>query len=75
MWPDRVSHPGLLTYESGALPTALRGPAKKKEKGLCTYTVPCIRRDNRDILNKECCSFFFNHLPEMALMRGHIYIH
>ena len=27
MWPDRVSNQGLLTYESGALPTALRGPA------------------------------------------------
>ena len=27
MWPDRVSNPGRLTYESGALPTALRGPA------------------------------------------------
>ena len=27
MWPDRVSNPGLLTYESGALPTALCGPA------------------------------------------------
>ena len=24
MWPDRVSNPGPLTYESGALPTALR---------------------------------------------------
>ena len=22
MWPDRVSNPGPLTYESGALPTA-----------------------------------------------------
>ena len=28
MWPDRVSNPGPLTYESGALPTALRGPAE-----------------------------------------------
>ena len=28
MWPDRVSNPGPLTYDSGALPTALRGPAK-----------------------------------------------
>ena len=28
MWPDRVSNPGPLTYVSGALPTALRGPAK-----------------------------------------------
>ena len=27
MWPDRVSNPGPLSYESGALPTALRGPA------------------------------------------------
>ena len=27
MWPDRVSNPGPLTCESGALPTALRGPA------------------------------------------------
>ena len=27
MWPDRVSNPGPLNYESGALPIALRGPA------------------------------------------------
>ena len=27
MWPDRVSNPRPLTYESGALPIALRGPA------------------------------------------------
>ena len=27
MWPDWVSNPGPLTYESGALPTALQGPA------------------------------------------------
>ena len=26
MLPDRVSDPGPLTYESGALPIALRGP-------------------------------------------------
>ena len=30
MLPDRVSNPGPLTYESGALPIALRGPALKK---------------------------------------------
>ena len=29
MLPDRVSNPGLLTYESGTLPIALRGPAVK----------------------------------------------
>ena len=32
MLPDRVSNPGPLTYESGALPIALRGPAS----GRCT---------------------------------------
>ena len=26
MWPDRVSNPEPLTYESGALRTALRRP-------------------------------------------------
>ena len=30
MLPDRVSNPGPLTYESGALPIALRGPAIKE---------------------------------------------
>ena len=30
MLPDRVSNPGPLTYESGALPTVLRGPAVSK---------------------------------------------
>ena len=29
MLPDRVSNPGPPTYESGALPIALRGPATK----------------------------------------------
>ena len=30
MWPDPVSNPGPLTYESGALPTALRGCVAEK---------------------------------------------
>ena len=30
MLPDRVSNPGPRTYESGALPIALRGPARSK---------------------------------------------
>ena len=29
MYPDRVSNPGPLTYESGALPIALGGPAPR----------------------------------------------
>ena len=37
MWPDRVSNPGPLTYESGALPTALRGPVAH----MCVLCVNC----------------------------------
>ena len=36
MLPDRVSNPGPLTYESGALPIALRGPAKLQTGVLST---------------------------------------
>ena len=32
MLPDRVSNPGPLTYESGALPIALRGSAISKRE-------------------------------------------
>ena len=32
MLPDRVSNPGPLTYESGALPIALRGPTLLRMK-------------------------------------------
>ena len=31
MLPDRISNPGPLTYESGALLIALRGPARRAE--------------------------------------------
>ena len=34
MLPDRVSNPGPLTYESGALPIALRGPAQETRNGV-----------------------------------------
>ena len=35
MLPDRVSNPGPLTYESGVLPIALRGPAL--EERICSH--------------------------------------
>ena len=38
MLPDRVLNPGPLTYESGALPTALRGPALQAQNECCKYT-------------------------------------
>ena len=44
MLPDRVSNPGPLTYESGALPIALRGPAKYL--GGITVLVLCMSSDD-----------------------------
>ena len=42
MLPDRVSNPGPLTYESGALPIALRGPAGRKQANLPNTTLKSI---------------------------------
>ena len=39
MLPDQVSNPEPLTYESGALPTALRGPAYVRKKRLYEFGV------------------------------------
>ena len=36
MLPDRVSNPGPLTYESGALPIALRGLARSAVRNICS---------------------------------------
>ena len=41
MLPDRVSNPGPPTYESGALPIALRGPATKNVLGGVTIVNLC----------------------------------
>ena len=38
MLPDRVSNPGPLTYESGAVPIALRGPALAQDTRYKVYT-------------------------------------
>ena len=47
MLPDRVSNPGPLTYESGALPIALRGPANfyKVIRGqIQTFVILALRK-------------------------------
>ena len=41
MLPDRVSNPGPLTYESGALSIALRGPVD----------FVCTRKLNESLIN------------------------
>ena len=41
MLPDRVLNPGPLTYQSGALPIALRGPASAVVKRVhCISVTP-----------------------------------
>ena len=37
MLPDRASNPGPVTYESGTLPIALRGPALEVCNGDFSY--------------------------------------
>ena len=41
MWPNGVSNPGPLTYETGALPTALRSPASYRSV-ISEYLLPLI---------------------------------
>ena len=41
MLPDRVSNPGPLTYESGALPIALRVLAHLKCRDMMSRNVAC----------------------------------
>ena len=39
MLPDQVSNPGPLTYESGVLPIALRGPASGEEVDFVVFAI------------------------------------
>ena len=57
MWPDRVSNLGPLTYESGALRTALRGPGQlpsRRGAKICiifrciTVQILCIGTDRSE---------------------------
>ena len=53
MLPDRVSNTGPLTYESGALPIALRGPAT-----CCSRYVHYKQVLHR---HEEKCLVYMNH--------------
>ena len=56
MWPDRVSNPGPLTYESGALSTALRGPAYLEVDDLLHF-MPSIKPPQHFVgLIRHTCS-------------------
>ena len=45
MLPDRVSNPGPLTYESGALPIALRGPiVTMKDRDIRVFRINTVTK-------------------------------
>ena len=60
MWPDRVPNPGPLTYESGALPTALRGLAQRCLKMLKISANKGLRRSHH---KRECCVIIIQQHP------------
>ena len=78
MLPDRVSNPGPLTYESGALPIALRGPAlfiRITMSVHCIFQFVCVllsllvlRVDvGFDFLVSDHCPFYYTVLaPKQA---------
>ena len=51
MLPDRVSNPGPLTYESGALPIALRGPARYQSYRADMISIRKITKGNNSEKN------------------------
>ena len=54
MLPDLVSNPGPLTYESGALPIALRGPAPRRV--VSSQSTHChITELYQKTLSVHCC--------------------
>ena len=77
MLPDRVSNPGPLTYESGVLPIALRGPALRSNGPDMVYYMELSRGE---IIQKpkmqELSSLFMTHrlIVMYAPVRFHEYI-
>ena len=53
MLPDRVSNPGPLTYESGVLPIALRGPAHEGKRDLPVIPLVLINPAGHTTLNQH----------------------
>ena len=54
MLPDRVSNPGPLIYESGALPIALRGPAMNTVTGHPIVIIQICFKDLNLYICKQC---------------------
>ena len=50
MLPDRVSNPGPLTYESGALLIALRDPASETKAKIREILIQYVRFGNLSVI-------------------------
>ena len=64
MLPDRVSNPGPLTYESGALPIALRGPARTRlmQRTNQKYVQACFLFASLSLINSHSMyTTVYNH--------------
>ena len=74
MWPDRVSNPGPLTYESDALPIVLRGQAAFQNKpllisGTNMKSTELLSQSMNQYDLKFICLFFndfYDIVPNMA---------
>ena len=60
MLPDRVSNPGPLTYESGVLPIALRGPARLPGEQVPNFSGSRV--------NKHLLQAFFTRTPRIIIL-------
>ena len=63
MLPDRVSNPGPLTYESGALPIGLCGPAPPNNVIIC----------GKIMIKQVFCGFFSNLMVKFWKSRKYFY--
>ena len=64
MLPDRVSNPGPLTYESGALPIELRGLRDSNE--YTQYTIINMKKKNTLHYPKSAAMGFFPRDSRMS---------
>ena len=78
MWPDRVSNQGPLTYESGILPTALRGSAhtlvnKPLEYPFCVLNFAFCFLLKRNVLGGNLVRFKYNKYERYKSLIASIY--
>ena len=72
MLPDRVSNPGPLTYESGALPIALRSPALAF--AICNLQLVSVTVRACMIVCIECLKYWYTRKCLYGYLQMHAYV-